>query len=89
MLTGCVGLEGRLTAASTEIGRQSAGVTLPALPARCRDKMQRVTPKAGEKWRAVQKRWEIVADSEDRRVSGCVAFYDDVGHSFSLLDRFL
>ena len=29
-------------AASSEIGRQSAGVSLPMLPARCRDTMPRV-----------------------------------------------
>lgn len=67
-----------MTAASSEIGRQSAGVSLPALPGRCRDKMPRVTPKAGEKWRAVQGRWQIIADGEDHRARDCAAFYDDV-----------
>lgn len=78
ILTGCGNLDQRLTAASSEIGRQSAGVSLPALPARCRDKMPRVMPRAGEKWRAVQGRWNIVADGEDRRTADCAAFYDDV-----------
>ena len=82
ILSGCGNLEGRLSAASSEIGRQSAGVSLPALPARCRDKMPRVTPRTGEKWRAVQERWEIVADGEDRRVRDCAAFYDDVRGGF-------
>jgi hypothetical protein len=40
--------------------------------------MPRVVPKAGEKWRAVQGRWQIVADGVDRRTSDCAAFYDDV-----------
>ncbi|WP_245427700.1 hypothetical protein [Pleomorphomonas carboxyditropha] len=53
-------------------------MSLPALPARCRDNMPRVTPKAGEKWRAVQGRWQIVADGVDRRTADCAAFYDDV-----------
>lgn len=78
ILTGCGNLEARLSAASSEIGRQNAGVNLPGLPARCRDKMPRVTPGAGEKWRAAQRRWEIVADGEDRRVRDCAAFYDEV-----------
>ncbi|PIO96318.1 hypothetical protein CJ014_26085 [Pleomorphomonas carboxyditropha] len=78
MLSGCGNLEARLATASTEIGRQNAGVSLPALPARCRDNMPRVTPKAGEKWRAVQGRWQIVADGVDRRTADCAAFYDDV-----------
>ncbi len=78
ILTGCGGLDQRLMAASSEIGRQNAGVNLPALPARCRDKMPRVMPRAGEKWRLVQGRWNIVADGEDRRTADCTAFYDDV-----------
>lgn len=40
--------------------------------------MPRVTPRDGEKWRAVQGRWEIVADGVDRRTADCAAFYDDV-----------
>jgi len=59
-------------------------VSLPALPARCRDTMPRVTPKAGEKWRAVQGRWQIVADGEDRRTQDCAAFYDDVKAGLSV-----
>ncbi|PKR87427.1 hypothetical protein CXZ10_20445 [Pleomorphomonas diazotrophica] len=78
MLSGCGNLDQRLTAASHEIGRQGAGVSLPALPARCRDAMPRVTPRAGEKWRAVQGRWQIVADGVDRRTADCAAFYDEV-----------
>lgn len=53
-------------------------MTLPDLPARCRDKMPRVTPQPGEKWRAVQGRWMIVADNEDQRTADCAAFYDEV-----------
>ena len=78
ILAGCGTLDQRLTAASSEIGRQSAGVTLPALPPRCREDMPRVAPRAGEKWRAVQGRWQIVADGVDRRTADCAAFYDDV-----------
>lgn len=78
ILTGCGGLDRRLAAASSDIGRQSAAVSLPVLPARCRDKMPRVIPRAGEKWRAVQGRWNIAADGEDRRMGDCAAFYDDV-----------
>lgn len=83
ILTGCGTLDKRLTAASHEVGRQSAGVSLPPLPTRCRGAMPRVTPRAGEKWRAVQGRWQIVADGEDRRTADCAAFYDDVKAGFS------
>ena len=82
ILTGCGGLGARLETASREVGRQTAGVSLPALPARCRDDMPRVVPRAGEKWRAVQGRWQIVADGVDRRTADCAAFYDDVRSGF-------
>ena len=57
-------------------------MTLPALPPRCREDMSRVAPRAGEKWRAVQGRWQIVADGVDRRTADCAAFYDDVRSGF-------
>ena len=85
ILSGCGTPEGRLTAASSEIGRQNAGLTLPPLPARCRDKMPRVVPKAGEKWRAVQGRWQIVADGVDRRTADCAAFYDEIRNGLTHL----
>lgn len=84
ILAGCGSLEGRLTAASSEFGRQNAGMAMPALPVRCRNKMPRVTPKAGEKWRAVQRRWEIVADAADRQTADCAAFYDDLKAGLSV-----
>ena len=67
ILTGCGTLDQRLATASREIGREAVGVTLPALPPRCHEDMPRVAPRAGEKWRAVQGRWQIVADGVDRR----------------------
>ena len=82
ILTGCGTLDPRLATASREIGREAAGVTLPALPPRCREDMPRVAPRAGEKWRAVQGRWQIVADGVDRRTADCAAFYDDVRSGF-------
>lgn len=82
ILAGCGTLDQRLTAASREVGRQAAGVNLPALPARCREPTPRVAPRAGEKWRAVQGRWQIVADGVDRRAADCAAFYDDVKDGF-------
>lgn len=78
ILNGCGNLGQRLEVASTEIGRHEAGVSLPEFPDRCREKMPRVYPQQGEKWRAVQGRWEITADNEDRRTAGCAEFYDDV-----------
>jgi hypothetical protein len=46
--------------------------------------MPRVTPKVGEKWRAVQGRWQIVADGVDRRTADCAAFYDDMRAGLSV-----
>lgn len=85
-MSGCGNLDRRLATASAEIGRQSAGVTLPDLPVRCRDRMPRVTPQVGEKWRAVQGRWQIIADGEDRRVSDCAAFYDEMRENLKTED---
>ena len=82
--SGCATTERRLTAAASTSGRIAAGVDLPDLPAECRERMARVVPKEGEKWRWVQKRWEIVADNEDRRGERCAAFYDDVAEGFEV-----
>lgn len=79
---GCTTTEKRLTTAAAASGTIAAGVDLPDLPAECREKMPRVIPKDGEKWRWVQKRWEIVADGEDARVGRCAAFYDQVDAGF-------
>lgn len=80
--SGCATTERRLTVAAGTSGRIAAGVDLPDLPADCREPMGRVVPKEGEKWRWVQKRWEIVADAEDKRTARCAAFYDDVEAGF-------
>lgn len=58
-------------------------VALPPLPDACRENMDRVIPKPGEKWRWVQKRWEIAADQSDSRKDGCAAFYDNVKEGFT------
>ncbi len=81
--SGCATTERRLAVAAGTTGRIAAGVDLPDLPAECRERMARVVPKEGEKWRWVQKRWEIVADAEDKRVARCAAFYDDVAEGFA------
>lgn len=80
--SGCATTEQRLTAAAGTSGRIASGVDLPDQPAECREPMGRVVPKEGEKWRWVQKRWEIVADAEDQRRARCAAFYDDVQTGF-------
>ncbi|WAC26448.1 hypothetical protein [Ancylobacter sp. SL191] len=79
---GCATTEQRLTVAASTTGQISAGIALPALPAECRERMPRVVPKAGEKWRWVQTRWEIVADNRDALTARCAAFYDDVAAGF-------
>jgi hypothetical protein len=82
--SGCATTERRLTVAAGTTGRIAAGIDLPDLPAECREPMGRVVPKEGEKWRWVQKRWETVADAEDKRVARCAAFYDDVAEGFDV-----
>ncbi|WP_288199444.1 hypothetical protein [uncultured Pleomorphomonas sp.] len=79
ILSGCGSTDtARLDAAAAATGKAAAGVSLPEWPDRCRAHMERVMPKAGEKARWVQKRWEIVADQQDRRTDDCAAYYDDV-----------
>lgn len=79
ILSGCGSTDtARLDAASKAAGQAKAGIHLADLPVECRQHMDRVTPKAGEKARWVQKRWQIVADQQDRRTDGCAAYYDDV-----------
>lgn len=79
---GCTTTEQRLTAAAGTSGTIAAGVNLPDLPAECREPMGRVVPKEGEKWRWVQKRWEMVADAADQRTARCAAFHDDMKAGF-------
>ncbi|WP_246734954.1 hypothetical protein [Rhizobium leguminosarum] len=57
-------------------GKIAAGVVLAPLPDDCRKHMGRVVPKAGEKVRWTQKRWEYSADAVDRQIDGCAEFYD-------------
>lgn len=82
--TGCQSTDtARLDAAAKAEGQAAAGVHLADLPAECRQHMDRVIPKLGEKWRWVHKRWEIVADQQDKRTDSCAAFYDDVRESYA------
>lgn len=66
----------RLDAAATSQGRASAETTRPATPEACVAHVERVYPKAGEKARWTQKRWEIVADNRDRLADDCKADLD-------------
>jgi hypothetical protein len=68
----------RLSAAAETKGKVQAAVILPDLPAECRDKMGRVYPKATEKPRNTQLRWEFAADAQDDRTERCAGFYDRV-----------
>lgn len=70
--------EARIDAAAAVAGRVAAGVTLAEWPPSCREHMDRVVPKIGEKARWVQRRWEIVAEAKDRTTDNCSKFYDDV-----------
>lgn len=52
-------------------------LTVPDLPNECRRHIERVTPKAGDKARWIQARWEASADDADRQTDDCAAFHDD------------
>ncbi|MDI7864279.1 hypothetical protein MRS76_20275 [Rhizobiaceae bacterium n13] len=67
-----------MRAAAQTAGEARAAYALPLWPAECARPMERVTPKAGEKARWTQKRWEIVADATDRRIENCAMFYRDL-----------
>jgi hypothetical protein len=75
---GCRSTEGRLIEAAKAQGQAKAQVIIPALPDECRKHMGRVYPKAGEKARWTQKRWEFSADAVDRQIDDCAAFNDDL-----------
>jgi hypothetical protein len=49
---------------------------LPPLPEACRKDVGIVIPKKGEKWRAVQLRWEIVAENENDVKKMCADLYE-------------
>lgn len=79
IVSGCAGKEARLIVAANTRGKIAAGTKLPDLPVECRQKMARVVPKYGaEKPRNTQLRWEVSADSVDRRIERCANFYDGV-----------
>lgn len=78
-LNGCAGTAARrIQEASTRQGQTNASVILPDLPQACRDAIGIVLPHEGEKWRAVQLRWEVVRANENEIKMACVAFYDDL-----------
>lgn len=77
-LTGCKTTSQRLHDASVTQGQVRALVALPDLPAACREAMGIVQPKEGEKWRAVQLRWQVVRSHQNDRLAACSAFYDQL-----------
>ncbi|WP_371833503.1 hypothetical protein [Ferirhizobium litorale] len=78
-MSGCSNTEAqRMHAAAETAGEARAAYALPPWPAECARPMERVTPKAGEKARWTQKRWEIVADATDQRIGDCATFYGDL-----------
>lgn len=74
-LTACGSLDERLSRASAEKAVAEAKTTLPDLPPYCDQKMTRIKPQEGEKWRGVQLRWETAADASDARTAFCASFY--------------
>jgi len=79
--SGCTTTEARqterLVAASKTLGVTRAKTNPPDLPSECREHMGRVVPKAGEKARWTQKRWEFSADQIDAQIDRCAQFHDD------------
>ena len=77
-LSGCKTTDRRLHDAAVTQGQVRAIIALPDLPDACREAMGIVQPKEGEKWRAVQLRWEIIRSHQNERLAACAAFYDDI-----------
>jgi hypothetical protein len=79
--SGCTTTEARQTkrliAAAQAIGVTKAQDPGTRLPEECRLHMERVLPKAGEKARWTQKRWEFSADNIDAQIDRCAQFDDD------------
>jgi hypothetical protein len=80
MMNGCATTEGRVIKAAELKGRAEARMDVPDLPAECRQHIERVKPKIGDKPRWIQARWEASADDADRRTDDCAAFHDDYKH---------
>jgi cytochrome c5 len=76
MISGCATTEGRVIRAAEVKGRSEAKTVVPDLPAECRQHMERVIPKEGDKARWIQARWETNADAVDRQIDDCAAFQD-------------
>ncbi len=47
------------------------------MPDACKAHVDRVSPRVGEPWPVVQKRWEIVADNRDQQADDCAAWDAD------------
>lgn len=79
--SGCTTTEARQTkrliAASQAIGIAKAQSPGTRLPEECSNHIERVIPKAGEKARWTQKRWEFTADNIDAQIDRCAKFDDD------------
>ncbi|OVE94437.1 hypothetical protein B7W85_12870 [Allorhizobium ampelinum] len=74
-LAGCQTTSQKIQAAAQQQGQSVAYLTLPDLPEACTIKMDRVVPKANEKWTYVHLRWQIVADNRDRQAAACAAWW--------------
>jgi crotonobetainyl-CoA:carnitine CoA-transferase CaiB-like acyl-CoA transferase len=68
---------GKLEKVAKVQGEARAQTTVPGLPPECREHMERVVPKLGEKVRWTHKRWEYSADQADAQIDRCAQFHDD------------
>ena len=80
-------LTDRNVEAAAEMGRLSAGITLPPWPDYCREPMPRVIPKLHEPVWGTQMRWQVVADNENKRILWCAEHYDGIVSSIANRDH--
>ena len=57
-------------------------IKLPDQPDFCKDKVQGVQVKIGEKWRWINYRWEVVLENVNKERAACGQWYDDMRKSF-------
>lgn len=77
IVSGCKTTE-ELRDASAKVAIAAAPTVLPEWPVQCLTPMPTVVPGDTDKWRWVQKRWEIVRENENKTKAWCTNFYEQV-----------
>lgn len=81
-LTGCSTINERRQSAAIERAIAAAPVTLPDLPAKCRQQMPIIPSPEGAEWWGIQVRWVTAAKAQNARTALCGRFYDTVRSRF-------